>query len=81
MNGFTFNGKGMIILIICYNPISEIAIFNALIPVFGTIMSCIMLKETFGISNLLGLICTSLGIFVVHFEKKEKMKQPSTVEK
>lgn len=52
--------------LICYNPISEIAIFNALIPVFGTLMSCIMLGEKFGLSNLLGLLCTSFGIFIIH---------------
>lgn len=52
--------------LICYNPVSEIAIFNALIPVFGTMMSCFMLGEVFGIRNLLGLICTSLGIAILH---------------
>lgn len=54
--------------LICYNPVSEIAIFNALIPVFGTMMSCIMLGEAFGIKNLLGLICTSLGIAILHIK-------------
>jgi len=56
--------------LICYNPISEIAIFNALIPVFGTLMSCLMLGEKFGINNLLGLILTSIGIFVLHYKRK-----------
>lgn len=60
--------------LICYNEISEIAIFNALIPVFGTMMSCIMLKEDFGINHLLGLLCTSLGIFVIHYRKKIREK-------
>lgn len=57
--------------LICYNEISEIAIFNALIPAFGTLMSCLMLGESFGINNLLGLICTSLGIFVLHYKRKK----------
>ena len=61
--------------LICYNEISEIAIFNALIPVFGTMMSCIMLKEDFGIHHLLGLLCTSLGIFVIHYRKKLQEKK------
>ena len=61
--------------LICYNPISEIAIFNALIPVFGTMMSCLMLDETFGMSNLLGLLCTSFGIFMIHFKRKGKTKE------
>lgn len=57
--------------LICYNEISEIAIFNALIPVFGTLMSCILLKENFGINHLLGLICTSIGILTIHYKRGE----------
>lgn len=57
--------------LICYNEISEIAIFNALIPVFGTLMSCILLKENFGINYLLGLICTSIGILTIHYKRGE----------
>lgn len=52
--------------LICWNPISEIAIFNALIPVFGIMMSCLMLGESFSLRLLLGLLCTSLGIWVLH---------------
>jgi len=55
--------------LICYNPISEIAIFNALIPVFGTLMSCLMLGENFGIQNVIGLLCIGIGIFVLHYQK------------
>lgn len=63
--------------LICYNPISEIAIFNALIPVFGTLMSCLMLGETFGVNNLVGLLFTSLGIFVLNYKwhKKENSEK------
>jgi len=61
MTGFIIYNQ----LISC-NPISEIAIFNALIPVFGTLMSCLMLGEVFGLRNLAGLACTSLGIYVLH---------------
>lgn len=56
--------------LICYNPISEIAIFNALIPVFGTLMSCIMLDEKFGITNLFGLIFIGSGIYILHHPPK-----------
>ncbi len=55
--------------LITYNPIGEIAIFNALIPVFGTFMSCLMLGESFGINNLLGLLFTSAGIYTIHHKK------------
>ena len=57
--------------LLCYNPVSEIAIFNALIPVFGTLMSCIMLGEEFGIRNLLGLIFIGSGIYVVNKRSKD----------
>lgn len=86
----TVTGKGILLLLgliaismigfilynqlICYNPISEIAIFNALIPVFGTMMSCIMLGEKFGKNHLFGLICTSLGIYILHHQKKSLPK-------
>lgn len=56
--------------LICWNPISEVAIFNALIPVFGTMMSCLMLGEAFSLSNLIGLVFTSLGIYVLYHGKK-----------
>lgn len=63
--------------LLCWNPISEIAIFNALIPVFGTLLSCLMLGEAFGIRNLLGLACTSFGIFVLHWRKKTAVQRES----
>jgi len=58
--------------LICYNPISEIAIFNALIPVFGTLMSCIMLGEKFGWKNLVGLVCIGAGISILHLVPKDR---------
>lgn len=51
--------------LITYNPITEIAMFNALIPVFGTLMSCLMLKEAFGIQNLFGLLFVGAGIYIL----------------
>lgn len=67
--------------LICYNPISEIAIFNALIPVFGTIMSGLMLGEKIGLGNIIGLLLTSLGIFVIHYNFSKYNKNISKQKK
>ena len=54
-----------------YNKVSAISIFNFLIPVFGTILSGIILKENiFNIKILISLILVCLGIFLV-YRKKE----------
>jgi drug/metabolite transporter (DMT)-like permease len=54
--------------LLCYNPAGKIAIFNVLIPVFGTLMSCLLLKESFHLKYLIALIVISLGILAVNSE-------------
>lgn len=50
-----------------YNQPSKIAIFNFAIPIFGTILSAIFLKESiFSIQNLIALLCVCSGIYVVN---------------
>lgn len=54
-----------------YNKVSAISIFNFLIPVFGTILSGIILKEDiFNVKILISLVLVCLGIFLV-YRKKE----------
>lgn len=56
-----------------YNKVSAISIFNFLIPVFGTILSGIILKEDiFNIKILISLILVCLGIFLVYRKKDIK---------
>ena len=54
-----------------YNKVSKISIFNFLIPVFGTILSAVFLKENiFDIKVLLALFLVSLGIYFAYKDNK-----------
>ena len=59
--GFTLYNQ-----LLCYNPVSEIAIFNALIPIWGAILSCIILGETFYVKYILAGILVALGVYTVN---------------
>lgn len=80
----TWNGKGAAILIylafvsaiaytlwsllLGYNDVSKVAVFGCLNPVFGAILSALILKESgqsFGIKEVIALILISIGIFIV----------------
>lgn len=54
-----------------YNKVGIIAVFNFLVPIFGTILSAIFLKENiFDIKILIALILVCTGIYLV-YRKKE----------
>lgn len=56
-----------------YNKIGVISVFNFLIPVFGTILSAIVLKENiFDIKILMALILVCTGIYLV-YKRKESL--------
>ncbi len=51
-----------------HNDVSKVAVFNLLIPVFGTMWSGIFLGETiFTPTNILSLLLVCSGIFLVNF--------------
>ena len=53
-----------------YHPASKITIFNLLVPIFGTVLSGLMLGENvFRIETLVSLVLISLGITAVNFQK------------
>ena len=55
------------------NPVSRVAVFNLLIPVFGTIWSGIFLKEDIlRLSNLAALVLVCSGIFLVNKSKESE---------
>lgn len=55
------------------NPVSRVAVFNLLIPVFGTMWSGIFLGENiFTASNMIALILVCSGIFLVNFSPVRK---------
>lgn len=58
-------------LLIHHNNVSKVAVFGCLNPVFGAILSALILKEggqSFGIKEIAALILISGGIFVVQKE-------------
>ena len=87
----TWNGKGAAILIylafvsaiaytlwsllLRYNDVSKVAVYGCLNPVFGAILSALILREAgqnFGIKEVIALILISIGIFIV--QKKGTVK-------
>lgn len=59
--GFSLYNK----LISC-NPVGEVAIFNSLIPVFGAILSCIILGETFYLKYIIASLLVVLGVYIIN---------------
>ena len=49
-----------------YNNVADIAIFNALIPVSGTVLSCLLLGEVFYMKYLLAAIIIVIGIWLIN---------------
>lgn len=58
-------------MLLKYNPASKIAVYNFLIPIFGTIFSVMFLNESiFNLRSLLALILACAGIYIVNKEFK-----------
>lgn len=63
-----------------YNPVSKVAVFGFMNPVFGVILSAILLqegKQAFGARSLIALVLVCIGIYIVNrtkpfFENKKK---------
>ncbi|PRR80378.1 DMT family transporter [Clostridium vincentii] len=54
-----------------YNRVGKITIYNFLVPVFGTILSALYLQESiYSLKNIIALICVCLGIYIVNRSKK-----------
>lgn len=55
--------------LLAYNPVGQVAVFGLSIPLFGVLLSAIVLKENvFTINNLLALIGVCGGIYIVNKE-------------
>ena len=63
--GFALYNK----LISC-NPVGKVAIFNSLIPIVGTVTSCLCLKEPFYWKYLVAALLATTGIFVINKGKR-----------
>lgn len=89
---WSFSWKGMSVLIaltlisaVCfaiynellsYHPISQVAIFNALIPVLGVVFSMILLREKLSMQVFVAVTFVAVGIVLVN-RKKENGKYVS----
>lgn len=63
-------------ILLKHNPVSKVAVFGFMNPVFGVILSAVLLKEqnqAFTIRGLISLILVCIGIYVVNqdFTKKK----------
>lgn len=54
-------------ILLKYNPVSKVSIFGFTNPVFGVILSAIILREgnVFGMKDLIALVLVSIGILIV----------------
>ena len=63
-------------ILLKYNPVSRVTVFNFMTPIFGVIFSTIFLDEK-GSVNPINLIITliliSVGIFMLNYKPKEKL--------
>lgn len=57
-----------------YNKISTISVYNLLIPIFGTLLSGIILKENiYSFNKIISLVFVTLGIYLVNFKRRDKI--------
>lgn len=62
-------------VLLTYNPVSKVTIYHFMVPVFGVILSMLMLAEQSRVSVLnllLTLILVCAGIILLNFKKEEK---------
>ena len=61
-----------------YNPVSSVTIFTFMTPVFGVVLSMLLLTDEESLVSPLNLVVTlllvSTGIFILNYRKKEKTK-------
>lgn len=67
-------------ILLKHNPVSKVAVYGFMNPVFGVILSAVLLKEqnqAFTVQGLISLVLVCIGIYVVNrdFAKKPHEKQ------
>ena len=61
-------------ILLKYNPVSKVSVYSFMIPVFGVLLSGIMLKEQGNVSPvmmLVALVFISLGIILLNYKKED----------
>ena len=64
-------------ILLKYNPVSKVTIFSFTTPIFGVLLSALMLSESGNVSivNLLiTLVLISTGILILNYQKTQKVK-------
>ena len=66
-------------ILLKYNPVSRVTVFTFMTPVFGVLLSLLMLKSENSkvepINLILCLILVSAGIFILNYQKKESKSE------
>ena len=65
-------------ILLKYNPVSRVAVFGFMNPVFGVILSAFLLGEreqASGIKSIIALILVSIGIYITAKVKEEKVEE------
>ncbi|MBQ8583068.1 MAG: DMT family transporter [Clostridia bacterium] len=60
-------------MLLKYNPVSRVSIFSFTTPIFGTLLSLLMLPESTGVNPInlvITLLLVSGGIFLLNYQKK-----------
>lgn len=62
-------------ILLKYNPVSRVAVFGFMNPVFGVILSALLLNETgsLGSMSLAALVLVCVGIYVVNVQPKTEL--------
>ena len=66
-------------LLLKYNPVSKVAVFGFMNPVFGVMLSALLLKEkgqAFSLAGLTSLVLVCIGIYIVN--RENPLKEAST---
>ena len=61
-------------LLLKYNPVSKVAVFGFCTPIFGVILSAVILGESasFQLKTLVALMFVCVGIIIVNYKKKQE---------
>ena len=66
-------------MLLKYNPVSKVTVFGFMNPVFGVMLSALLLKEkgqAFSLTGLTSLILVCIGIYIVN--RENPLKEAST---
>ena len=68
-------------ILLKYNPVSKVTIYNFMVPVFGVLLSNLMLSENgnvSGVNLLIALLLVCTGVFALNYNGKCKIMQNSS---